>query len=63
MALELARIVYHVLVKQEAFNGQFKGRVLSHQKHALGSPRSEATGRAQLLRVGEPIMVLGRHRV
>jgi hypothetical protein len=34
VALELARIVYQVLVKQEAFNGQFKDRVLSHQKHA-----------------------------
>ena len=34
VALELARIVYHVLTKQEAFNGQFKDRVLSHRKHA-----------------------------
>lgn len=34
VALELARIVYHVLSTQEDFNGQFKGRVLSHRKHA-----------------------------
>ena len=34
VALELGRIVYHVLTKQEAFNGQFKDRVLSHRKHA-----------------------------
>jgi len=34
VALELARIVYHVLLKQEAFNGQFKKRDLSHRKHA-----------------------------
>ena len=34
VALELARIVYHVLTKQEDFNGQFKHRVLSHRKHA-----------------------------
>jgi transposase len=34
VALELARIVYHVLVNQEEFNGQFKGRALSHRKHA-----------------------------
>jgi transposase len=34
VALELARIVYHVLATQEDFNGQFKGRVLSHRKQA-----------------------------
>ena len=34
VALELARIVYHVLAKQEAFNGQFKNRPLSRRKHA-----------------------------
>jgi len=34
VALELARIVYHVLSKQEDFNGQFKGQALSHRKHA-----------------------------
>lgn len=34
VALELARIVYQVLAKQEEFNGQFKNRVLSHRKHA-----------------------------
>jgi transposase len=34
VALELARIVYQVLTTQEDFNGQFKGRVLSHRKHA-----------------------------
>ena len=34
VALELARIVYHVLSTQEDFNGQFKGRALSHRKHA-----------------------------
>jgi transposase len=33
VALELARIVYHVLATQEPFNGQFKGRSLSHRKH------------------------------
>lgn len=34
VALELARIVYHVLTKQEDFNGQFKNQPLSHRKHA-----------------------------
>jgi transposase len=34
VALELARIVYHVLTKQEDFNGQFKHQPLSHRKHA-----------------------------
>jgi len=34
VALELARIVYHVLTKQEAFNGQFKDRPLSPRKRA-----------------------------
>ncbi len=34
VALELARIVYEVLTKQEDFNGQFKGQELSHRKHA-----------------------------
>ncbi|MGH8583054.1 MAG: IS110 family transposase [Gammaproteobacteria bacterium] len=34
VALELARIVYHVLATQEDFNGQFKHRPLSHRKHA-----------------------------
>ena len=34
VALELARIVYHVLWKQEAFNGEFKQRPLGRQKHA-----------------------------
>jgi transposase len=34
VALELARIVYHVLATQEEFNGQFKGRVLSRRKRA-----------------------------
>jgi transposase len=34
VALELARIVYHVLTKQEDFNGQFKHRPLSRRKHA-----------------------------
>jgi transposase len=33
VALELARIVYQVLTKQEDFNGQFKGRSLSRRKH------------------------------
>jgi len=33
VALELARIVYHVLATQEDFTGQFKGRPLSRQKH------------------------------
>ena len=32
VALELARIVYYVLTKQEAFNGRFKHRVLSRTK-------------------------------
>jgi transposase len=34
VALELARIVYEVLTKQEDFNGRFKNQVLSHRKHA-----------------------------
>jgi len=34
VALELARIVYHVLATGEACNDQFKGRTLSHRKHA-----------------------------
>ena len=34
VALELARIVYHVLATHEDFNGQFKGRELSHRKLA-----------------------------
>jgi len=34
VALELARIVYHVLTTQEAFDDRFKGRALSHRKHA-----------------------------
>jgi len=32
VGLELARLVYHVLSTQEAFNGQFKGRPLSRTK-------------------------------
>ena len=32
VAKEVARIVYHVLRKQEDFNGRFKGRVLSRTK-------------------------------
>ena len=35
VAKELARIVYHVLRKQEDFNGRFKGRVLSRSKKEL----------------------------
>jgi transposase len=34
VALELARIVYEVLRKQEDFNGRFKGRPLRRRKHA-----------------------------
>jgi transposase len=34
VALELARIVYHVLARQEDFNGRFKNQPLSHRKHA-----------------------------
>lgn len=34
VALELARLVYEVLSKQEDFNGRFKDRPLSRQKHA-----------------------------
>jgi len=34
VALELARIVYHVLTTQEEFNGRFKNQPLSHRKHA-----------------------------
>jgi transposase len=34
VALELARIVYHVLTTQEAFDDRFKGRALSHRKDA-----------------------------
>ena len=33
-AHKLARIVYHVLSTHQDFNGQFKGRQLSHRKHA-----------------------------
>ena len=33
VAKELARIVYYVLAKQEAFNGTFKGTPLSRTKH------------------------------
>lgn len=40
VALELARIVYHVLTKQEAFNGQFKNQPLSHRKHATWPRRA-----------------------
>ena len=40
LALELARIVYQVLTKQEDFNGQFKDRVLSRRKHALWPRRA-----------------------
>ena len=32
VAKELARIVYYVLTKQEAFNGTFKGRPSSRMK-------------------------------
>jgi transposase len=32
VAKELARIVYYILTKQEAFNGTFKGKVLSRTK-------------------------------
>ena len=32
VAKELARIVYFVLTKQEAFNGTFKGKTLSRTK-------------------------------
>lgn len=34
VSLELARIVYHVLSKQEGFNGRFKDRPLSRRKSA-----------------------------
>jgi hypothetical protein len=34
VALELARIVYHVLTTQEDFNEQFKQRPRSRRKHA-----------------------------
>jgi transposase len=34
VALEIARIVYHVLSQQEDFNGRFKNRPLSRRKHA-----------------------------
>ena len=49
VAKELARIVYHVLKKQEAFNGRFKGtrlsRVKAQQWPLLPSP-SGLTGAA-----------------
>lgn len=42
VALEIARIVYHVLSKQEDFNGLFKGKPLSRRKQSqwprLASP-------------------------
>lgn len=34
VALEIARIVYHVLSKQEDFNGLFKGKPLSRRKRS-----------------------------
>jgi transposase len=40
VALELARIVYHVLRTGEAFNDQFKGRPLSHRKYAMWPRRA-----------------------
>jgi len=40
VALELARIVYHVLSTREDFNGQFKGKPLSHRKHATWPRRA-----------------------
>ncbi|MHC4067538.1 MAG: transposase [Planctomycetota bacterium] len=42
VALEIARIVYHVLKKREDFNGLFKGKPLSRRKQSqwprLASP-------------------------
>ena len=42
VALEIARIVYHVLSKQQDFNGRFKGKPLSRKKQSrwprLASP-------------------------
>ena len=40
VALELARIVYEVLTKQEDFNGKFKNQPLSHRKHATWPRRA-----------------------
>jgi hypothetical protein len=40
VALELARIVYYVLSTHQDFNGQFKGRELSHRKHATWPRRA-----------------------
>ena len=46
VAKEVARIAYHVLRKEEDFNGQFKGKALSRTKKELwpllASPVSRA---------------------
>ena len=39
VAKELARIVYHVLTREQAFNGTFKGATLSRTKR-LQRPRT-----------------------
>ena len=62
VALELARIVYHVLTKQEDFNGQFKHRPLSHRKLAQwprrASPPASLTPRTGVTRLmGKPGVV------
>ena len=40
VALEIARIVYEVLTKQEDLNGKFKNQPLSHRKHATWPRRA-----------------------
>lgn len=40
VAKELARIVYYVLTKQEAFNGTFKGKPLSRTKSPKWPPNN-----------------------
>jgi transposase len=40
VALELARIVYHLLATGEEFNGRFKGRPLGRRKQAQGPRRA-----------------------
>ena len=51
VAKELARIVYHVLRKQQDFNGQFKGKPLSRTKKELWPLLPSPAGRTG---AGEP---------
>ena len=65
VAKELARIVYYVLTKQEAFNGTFKGKPLSRTKQPkwprLASP-PRLTGAGSPSRVS-PSHLIGRQAV